>query len=123
MDLLDPRFHPYQFLTGADIGDHDLWPDVNLFPQGNGRSLKNGLNLHVVDFRKGDATAHPPVAQHGVVFMEDPDPAQHFFPFFQELLIQTFGLEFTELPSHGLNGGHMLVEFRVQHGQGARQLL
>ena len=84
---------------------------------------KDRLDLHVIDFREGDAAAHPPVAQHGVVFIEHPDPAQHLFFLRQEFLIQALGLELAELPGHRLNGGHVLVKLWIQHGHGAGHLL
>jgi hypothetical protein len=94
MEPFHPGFDPHQLLAGADIGHHDLRPDIDLFPQGNGRGLKDSLNLHVIDFREGDAAAHPPVAQHGVVFGGAPGPGAAPFFILQEFLIQTLGLDF-----------------------------
>ncbi len=84
---------------------------------------KDRLDLHVIDFREGDAAAHPPVAQHGVVFLEHPDPAQHPFSFLQEFLVHALGLELAQLPGHGFDGRHVLVKFRTYQGDGAGQLL
>jgi len=78
-DLVDAGPDPLQFLYGDDLRHHDFraYRDAGL--QAGRFRFQDGADLHLVDFRIGDAETNAAMAQHGVDFMEIPDFPQHQF--------------------------------------------